>query len=347
MLGKAAGAEPRSELWSLKPVVRPEVPAIGAIKSEFATPIDVFLAIRLAQEGLRLQRPADRATLIRRATFDLHGLPPTPEEIDAFVNDSRPDAWDRLVDRLLASPRYGEHWGRHWLDVARFAESQGFERVKIRDHAWRYRDYVIRAFNDDKRYDQFVREQIAGDVMRESTRDSIVATGFLVAGPFDEAGNSSVSASLRARIREEELEDVVSVVGQTFLGMTVNCARCHDHKFDPIPQRDYYRIKSVFEGVRQGDRSVLTPVEQHERAERIARLNRQIAHCEREIRLLEDAGRSKLTKAKNASFPATIPAPVSRWTFESDARDVIGSLHGVFHGQAHVANGRLVLDGAG
>ena len=192
-----SAAEPRTELWSLKPVARPALPQIRDPKSEVRNPIDLFVQARLQADGLTIADPADRATLIRRATFDLHGLPPTPDEIAAFVYDRSPNAWEKVIDRLLASPRYGECWGRHWLDVARFAESQGFERDKIRDHAWRYRDYVIRSLNEDKPYDHFVREQIAGDVLPEPTRDSIVATSFLTAGPFDEAGNSSVSASLR------------------------------------------------------------------------------------------------------------------------------------------------------
>src|SRR5262249_33788154 len=152
-------------------------------------------------------------------------------------------AYESLIDRLLGSPHYGERWGRHWLDVARFAESHGFEYDRIRDHAWRYRDYAIRSLNADCAYSRFVAEQIAGDVLEPATEAGIVATGFLVAGPWDEANQIQKSDTMRQRVREEELEDMVSAVGQVFLGLTINCARCHDHKFDPIPQRDYYRIK--------------------------------------------------------------------------------------------------------
>jgi hypothetical protein len=219
-------------------------------------PIDVFVLAALEKERLAPAPPADRATLIRRATLDLHGLPPTPQEIDAFLADARPDAYERLIDRLLASPRYGERWGRHWLDVVRFGESQGYERDKPRDHAWRYRDYVIGALNADKPYDRFVREQVAGDVLTPVTREGITATGFLVCGPWDEVGHEQQGAVMRRRVREEELEDMIAAVGQTFLGLTLNCARCHAHKFDPVPQRDYYRVKAALEGVRAGDHAL-------------------------------------------------------------------------------------------
>jgi hypothetical protein len=328
--------------WALQPVTRARVPTVG--KSPAArNPIDAFIQVRLAAEGLAPAAESDRPTFIRRATFDLHGLPPTPEEIDAFTSDHSADAFEKLIDRLLASPRYGERWGRHWLDVARFAESQGFERDKVRDHAWRYRDYVIHSFNDDKQYDRFVSEQLAGDVMPDATRDSVAATGFLVAGPWDEAGNSSVSASLRARIREEELEDMLSAVGQTFLGLTVNCARCHDHKFDPIPQKDYYRLKSVFEGVRHGDRPLLTAAQLRERSEALARLDQAIAEKDRIIAGLERIGREKAKPSQQASIEP--PRPISRWTFERDARDDFGKLDGTLRGGAKIAHGRLVLDG--
>ena len=214
------------------------------------TPIDRFILAALERKGLALAPDADRRTLIRRLTVDLIGLPPTPQEIDAFVNNPAPDAYETLVDRLLASPHYGERWGRHWLDIARFGESQGYERDKLRDHAWPYRDYVIRSFNADKPYPQFIREQLAGDVLEPATRDGAVASAFLVCGPWDEVGQTQQGALMRLRVREEEMEDMISAVGQTFLGLTVNCARCHNHKFDPITQKDYYRLKAALEGVR-------------------------------------------------------------------------------------------------
>ncbi len=242
-------------LWVLRPLARPEPPKVRS-SSWVTNPIDAFILARLEAAGLAPAPPADRLTLIRRATFDLLGLPPTPEEVDAFVADPSPAAYERLIDRLLASPHYGERWGRHWLDVARFSESHGYEYDHIRDHAWHYRDYVIRSLNADRPYRQFVREQIAGDVLEPVTRDGIIATGFLVAGPWDEANQIQSSLTMKQRVREEELEDMVAAVGQVFLGLTVNCARCHDHKFDPVPQRDYYRLKAALEGVLHGSRPI-------------------------------------------------------------------------------------------
>jgi hypothetical protein len=243
-----------TNLWSLQPLQHPTLPAASGPREWRTNPIDAFVADKLRQHGLQPAPPADRSTLLRRLSFDLIGLPPSAEEMAAFLRDSRSDAYSRAVDRLLASSHHGERWARHWLDVVRFGESQGFEYDRIREHAWRYRDYVIQAFNDDKPYDRFIREQLAGDVLPEANAESVIATGFLIAGPWDQAGHSSASASVRAMVREAELEDIVGTVGQTFLGVTLNCARCHNHKFDPIPQRDYYRIKAVFQGVNHGDR---------------------------------------------------------------------------------------------
>ncbi|MFO0950257.1 MAG: PSD1 and planctomycete cytochrome C domain-containing protein [Isosphaeraceae bacterium] len=234
--------------WSLQPVRKPAVPQAGPASN----PIDAFLLQKLAAEGLKPVGPADRPTLIRRLTFDLTGLPPTPEEFDTFVNDDRPDAYERLVDRLLASPRYGEKWARHWLDVVRFAESHGYEHDSPRPNAWPYRDYVIRSFNTDKPYDRFVAEQIAGDVISPGDPEAEAATGFLVAGPFDEVGSKVTSALMRANVRQDELEDLIGVTGQAFLGLTLQCARCHNHKFDPLTQDDYYRLQAILAGVRHG-----------------------------------------------------------------------------------------------
>jgi hypothetical protein len=246
--------------WSLQPLAPPRPPLSPGDAAQ--NPIDAFVLARLRQNGLTLAPPADRVTYLRRAKYDLLGLPPTPGEVDAFVADTAPDAYERLIDRLLASPHYGERWGRHWLDVARFGESDGFENDKLRDHAWRYRDYVIRSFNEDRPYPQFVKEQLAGDVLEPRTQDGIVATGFLVAGPWDEIQNVGKSKLERMRTHEEQMEELIGAVAQTFLGLTANCARCHDHKFDPIPQRDYYRLKAVFDGVDHGNHPILTPDEQ-------------------------------------------------------------------------------------
>jgi hypothetical protein len=183
--------------WSLQPLRRPAVPDARGQKSQASNPIDRFISAKRRAEGLEGSPEADRVTLLRRVSIDLTGLPPTPEDVEAFVNDPAPDAYEKVIERLLASPHYGERWGRHWLDVVRFGESQGFERDKLRDHAWRYRDYVIRAFNEDKPYNRFVKEQIAGDMLEPVTAEGIVATGFLVAGPWDEVGATQQGALMR------------------------------------------------------------------------------------------------------------------------------------------------------
>ena len=194
-------------------------------------------------DGLTLARRADRRTLIRRATFDLTGLPPLPQEVEAFVNDSRSDkkAFSQVVDRLLASPHYGERMAQHWLDVVRYADSSGFANDFERGNAWRYRDDVVRSFNTDKRYDQFVREQIAGDELNSNDPEMIVATGFLRMGPWELTGMEVAKVA-----RQRFLDDVTNSVGETFLAHSLQCARCHDHKFDPVPTQDYYSIQAVF-----------------------------------------------------------------------------------------------------
>ncbi|HKP36144.1 MAG TPA: DUF1553 domain-containing protein [Pyrinomonadaceae bacterium] len=266
-------ARVRSEHWSLQMLTTPPVPHIN----NGASAIDAFVSVRLASNALALSPPADRTTLIRRLTFDLIGLPPSPQEIDDFVENKSPKAYEVLVERLLASPHYGERWGRHWLDVARYTESQGFEYDKLRDNAWHYRDYVIKSFNQDKPYDRFMKEQIAGDVLEPVTSDGIIAASLLVCGAWDEAGNSQANKTQKAITREEEMEDMISAVGQTFLGLTINCARCHAHKFDPIPQEEYYRIKSVFEGVKHGERPIASAAEVKAREERMAALKTESA----------------------------------------------------------------------
>ncbi|HEX5271374.1 MAG TPA: DUF1549 domain-containing protein, partial [Gemmataceae bacterium] len=341
----ARADEPRRagpDWWSLQPVKRPPPPTVTD-RAWPRNPIDAFVLAALGQQRLRPAPPADRVTLVRRATLDLTGLPPTPAEIDAFVNDPSPGAYERLIERLLASPRYGERWGRHWLDVVRFGESQGFERDKPRDHAWRYRDYVIAAFNADKPYDRFVKEQIAGDVLTSATPEGVVATGFLVCGPWDEVGHEQQGAVSRRRVREEELEDMISAVGQTFLGLTLNCARCHNHKFDPIPTRDYYRVKAALEGVRPGDRPVPAPEEAKARNEHL----RRVAAWEKELAAVERAGREAALRRQGRPADEEAPRPMARWSFEGDARDSAGTLHGTLHGGAAVVNGRLRLDGKG
>ncbi len=221
----------------------PPSPPASPQRGIFDHPIDRFLQQKRRDSGVVPAPEADKLTLLRRAYLDLIGLPPTPDEIDAFLSESAPDAWERLIDRLLASPHYGERWGRHWLDVARYADSDGYEQDVDRANAWRYRDYVVDAFNSDKPYDRFITEQIAGDELDETTHETRIATGFLRAGPrvnFREKDNPER--------RWDYLDDVVATLGRGVLGMTVQCARCHDHKFDPILQKDYYSLTSAIFG---------------------------------------------------------------------------------------------------
>ena len=243
-----SGAEWQAH-WAFRPLARPPVP--DAVNDPGGDPVDAFIAAGLAARGLPRAPEADRATLLRRATYSVTGLPPTHEEMAAFLADGSPDAWERVVDRLLASPHYGEHWARHWLDLVRYAETNSFERDGAKPHAWRYRDYVIRAFNDDKPYDQFVIEQLAGDELGEPDADALIATGYYRLGLWDDEPADKLQA------RYDGLDDIVSTTGQVFLGLTINCARCHDHKIDPVPQRDYYRMLAFFHNVTPlGDRQM-------------------------------------------------------------------------------------------
>jgi len=232
--------------WPYQRLQRPPVPAVSD-PGWVNTPIDAFLLAKLESEGLTPAPAADRIALIRRLTFDLTGLPPTPEEIDAFVADNSPAAYERLVDRLLASPRYGEAWGRHWLDLVRYAETNGYERDSAKPFAWRYRDYVISALNRDKPYDQFVREQIAGDLIDPDSVECLVATGYYRLGTWDDEPADRLLA------RYDVLDGIVSTTGGVFLGLPIHCARCHDHKRDPIPQTDYYRLLAFFNDITDSD----------------------------------------------------------------------------------------------
>jgi len=235
--------EEAKRYWAYQPVKRPAVPEVKDATG-VKNPIDAFILAKLDAKGLKPVGPADKVTLARRAYFDLWGLPPTPEQIDAFVRDPAPDAWEKLIDALLASPHYGEKWGRHWLDVVRFAETNGYERDGPKPFAWKYRDYVIRSFNADKPYDRFVKEQLAGDERPGYDPDAVTATGFYRLGLWDD------EPADRELALYDGYDDLVTVAGQGFLAMTLNCARCHDHKVDPIPQADYYRLVAFFRDVR-------------------------------------------------------------------------------------------------
>lgn len=245
---KTALVDKRLQHWSVQPI--PEVFPSGA-------GIDFYIEQALANKGLGLSPEADRRSLIRRVFFDLVGLPPSPERVDQFVSDTSPKAYERLIEELLASPNYGERWARHWLDIAHYADTHGFERDQLRPNAWLYRDYVIRAFNADKPYDQFLREQIAGDTISRPTSESIAASGFLAAGPWDFVGQvETKSPVLKRASRAGDLDDIVTQVITSTMGITLNCARCHDHKLDPISQREYYSMCAVFSGVKRGTRDL-------------------------------------------------------------------------------------------
>ncbi len=236
--------------WSLKPLTQPAVP-LGADH-----PVDAFILARLRQQGITPTPEADRRTLARRIYFDLVGLPPTPEELDAWLHDLSPTAYEDLVQRLLQSPRHGERWARHWMDAVHFAETHGHDQDRIREHAWPYRDYLIASFNSDKPYTRFVQEQVAGEILFPDDPAATVAQGLLAAGPWDESSLRDIREDTLDReiARYLDRDDVVTTVMQTFTSTTVQCARCHDHKFDPISQRDYYALQAVFAGVGRGNR---------------------------------------------------------------------------------------------
>jgi hypothetical protein len=266
--------------WSLRPLQRPALPALLRPGSPVRNPIDAFILAKLEQEGLAPSPEADRRTLIRRLYYDLLGMPPSPDEVEAFVREESPVAYEALVDRLLASPRYGERWARHWLDVVHYGDTHGYDKDKPRPNAWPYRDYVIRAFNDDRPYDRFVREQLAGDVLFAGSSDGIVALGFLAAGPWDFVGHVELrEGTLDKQItRNLDRDDMVSTVMNTFTSLTVQCARCHDHKFDPIGQEDYYSLQAVFAAVDRADRPYDSPETTRLREELLKKqdeLNRQ------------------------------------------------------------------------
>ncbi|MFM7058707.1 MAG: DUF1553 domain-containing protein [Planctomycetota bacterium] len=330
--------------WSLQTPKPPQPPAA----SPWATgPIDAWIEAGLARNNLTPAPEADRTTLIRRLSFDLLGLPPEPADVQAFLSDRSPDAWPRLIDRLLDSPHYGERWARHWLDVVRFGESNGFEYDEPRDNFWPYRNWVIDAFNSDLPWDEFVRLQIAGDVLHPGDPSAAAAAGFLVAG----AHNTTLPSSekMRMAMAQDEMEDLVGVVGQTFLGLTINCARCHDHKFDPITQQEYYSVAAALAGVRHGVRNLtapLSPARQQQLADSRARLQSLEAARTALLqplreRLIRERGGSPAASAAAAK----LPQPLAAWEFDDNLNDSAGQLHGTAHGAARVENGALLLNG--
>ena len=288
------------DYWAFQRPRRAPVPAAD----EYANPVDRFLEAARREAGVSEAPPADRLTLLRRAYLDLTGLPPTPAQVDEYLADTARGAWERLIDRLLDSPHYGERWGRHWLDVARYADSSGFEQDYNRPNAWRYRDYVIDAFNADKPYNQFIREQIAGDELDHVTDETLIATGFLRAGPrvqFREKDNPER--------RHDYLDDVLATIGRGMLGMTVHCARCHDHKFDPIPQRDYYRLQASIFGYVETDWPLLDRAEADAWRERNSEIDRRQQPLKDEVAVIEAPYRDRFRRELiEERFPENVRA---------------------------------------
>ncbi|MFM9963218.1 MAG: DUF1549 domain-containing protein [Planctomycetaceae bacterium] len=302
-----------TDWWSFKPIVRPPVPQLRTPRSALRTPIDAFILAKQREHGLSPSPEADRRTLIRRLTYDLTGLPPTPDEVDEFVNDPDPTAYERLVDRLLASPHYGERWGRHWLDVARYADTCGYDKDKLRPNAWPYRDYVIRSFNEDKPYARFVEEQIAGDVLYPGTPDGILGLGFIAAGPWDFIGHVEVPESkIDGKVaRHNDRDEMVTATLNTFCSVTIQCAQCHNHKFDPFTQQHYYGLQAVFAAVDRAERPYdLDPSIEQQRRELSAKqrdLQAKIGTLDAEIRSAGGDEFARLEKEIRELTPKTQP----------------------------------------
>ncbi|HAB19793.1 MAG TPA: DUF1553 domain-containing protein [Verrucomicrobiota bacterium] len=293
----------RLDLWSLRPIRRVSPPATPA----GANPIDQFIGAKLAEHGLTFSPEADRRTLARRLTFDLTGLPPSPAEVDTFVRDHSPAAFEKLVERLLASPRYGEHQARLWLDVVRYSDSNGFDWDEYRKQAWRFRDYVIRAFNGDLPFNQFIQQQLAGDELlagppkNAAEQDALIATGYLRLGPHD---NSAASFNEADRSRAELMTDLVETTGSAFLGLTLSCCRCHDHKTDPLSQADHFRMRAFFEPVKFADDLPLDlATEQEVIRQHNAAIDSESKPLEHERDLLLEGARNRLRQERISQLP--------------------------------------------
>ena len=329
--------------WSLQPMRSPQPPDTTR-PGWTSNPIDAFVDAKLNDAGLAPSIEADKRTLIRRLSFDLRGLPPTPDEINTFLTDTSDHAWENLVDCFLASPHYGERWARHWLDLVRFGESNGFEYDQPRNNAWPYRDWVINAFNQDMPYDEFVRMQLAGDILHPEDVNAITATGFLVAGPH----NTTLPANdkMRMSMAQDEIEDLVGIVGQTFLGLTANCARCHNHKFDPISQKEYYQLAATLTGVTHGERSVQVALSA-EQQQRLADIESELSQIRTAQDAIEHSARSLILaeRENGTAAPPEPPQAFATWEFDGDLKDSVGSLNATAHGSAKIEDGCLVLDG--
>jgi hypothetical protein len=295
--------------WAFVKRSQPDIPrfTLPADRNWVKNPVDAFILARLKKEGLHPAPLADRGTLIRRLYFDLIGLPPAPQEVAEFIADKSPDSYPKLVERLLASPHYGERWGQHWLDVVRFAETDGFEYDTHRKDAWRYRDYVIKAFNDDKPYDRFIVEQLAGDEIAPNQEETLIAAGFNRLGPLRKnAGNQEVASS-----RNEVLTEMTNVVGSSLLGVTLGCARCHDHMFDPIKQSDYYRIQAYFSATHDKDVPNATAEEQAAWKEKAQPVEQELKRLREAMKPLKGEQRQAMQKKIEEAqerMPEPLPA---------------------------------------
>lgn len=332
--------------WSLQPLSKVSPPELKPYRNGWdpaewvRNDVDRFIIAKLQEKNLMPTAMAKPRTLIRRLYFDLIGLPPTPEQIRQFQSDPSEDAYQKIVEELLASKHYGERWGRHWLDVVRYGESDGFERNFPRKNAWHYRDWVINAFNEDLPYDQFVKMQLIGDLLEPGlTGDS--ATGFWVAGVH----NTVVGGSDRMKklARQDEIEEVLATVGQTFVGLTVNCARCHDHKFDPITQKEFYRMASAISGLGHGEKNSKSSVN----LDQIKQLDQKLTKLNQQINQLNTLAREKVLEARKngKAKPAQSPKPAAFWDFETDLNDRVTGLKSSSEGNARIEDGALVLDG--
>lgn len=284
----------RRTYWAFRTPVRPEIPTDSGPWIQNA--VDAFILQRLRAKGLNPSASLGRRELLRRVTLDLTGLPPTPEELEAFLSDKSVNAYEKVVDRLMASPHYGERWAMKWLDLVRYADTNGFEADGYRPHAWRYRDYIVKAFNEDKPYDQFIREQLAGDELWPGSKEALIASGFNRLGPIHIVGG----VQDEEMNRQERLTEMAGVVGPVFLGLTVGCARCHNHKFDPILQSDYYRLQAIFAGTEFKDKVIAPASEQAAYDEAKKAFADRLKPIKEEIAALEKPARERLRAKKVA-----------------------------------------------
>lgn len=292
----------RKNWWSFQRPVRPDVPKLAP------HPVDAFLLEKLQEKGWTLAKPLPKAALLRRLTLDLTGLPPTPEEIDAFLADRSANAYEKQVDRLMASPAYGERWGLKWLDVVRYADTNGFELDAERTHAWRYRDYVINAFNSNKPYDRFLKEQIAGDELYPGDPQALIATGFHRAGPEHVVGGNQDEEMNR----QEVLVEMTAGIGGAFLGLTLNCARCHNHKFDPLLQADYYKLQAVFGSTKGDEISIASKEEENAYADAVKAHAAKLEPLKKAIQEIEKPHRERLKAERRKKLEPALLAALNK-----------------------------------